>query len=153
MADKTTADLETTKSDMQSAHGEDQNPPLEETVATPDDKTVHVGFIRQDELLALVRAYDPNVSENILNEAYDFAMEAHGGQMRQSGEPYFSHPLAVAAILTELRADPATVITALLHDVVEDTSYTVADIYDKFGSEIASAGRWGHQTIADRIAG
>ncbi len=96
-----------------------------------------VGFIRQTELVDLVRAYDPDADEDVLNRAYIFAMKAHGGQTRQSGDPYFSHPLAVAAILTELRADPATVVTALLHDVVEDTEYTIADIETHFGAEIA----------------
>ena len=96
-----------------------------------------VGFIRQTELVERVRAYDPDADEDILNRAYVFAMKAHGGQMRKSGDPYFSHPLAVAAILTELRADPATVVTALLHDVVEDTDYTVGDIEKAFGAEIA----------------
>ncbi len=96
-----------------------------------------VGFVRQTELVERVRAYDPSADEDLLNRAYVFAMKAHGGQMRKSGDPYFSHPLAVAAILTELRADPATVVTALLHDVVEDTEYTVGDIEKSFGAEIA----------------
>ena len=65
-------------------------------------------------------------------------MKAHGGQTRKSGDPYFTHPLAVAAILTDIKADPASVATALLHDVVEDTDTTVADIEKKFGSEIAN---------------
>ena len=96
-----------------------------------------VGFIRQTELVERVRAYDPDADEDMLNRAYVFAMKAHGGQTRQSGDPYFSHPLAVAAILTELRADPATVVTALLHDVVEDTDYSVGDIEKAFGVEVA----------------
>lgn len=96
-----------------------------------------VGFIRQTELVELVKAYDPDADEDLLNRAYVFAMKAHGGQMRHSGDPYFSHPLAVAAILTELHADPATVATALLHDVVEDTKHSIADIEKSFGSEIA----------------
>lgn len=96
-----------------------------------------IGFIRQTELVERVKSYDPDADEAMLNQAYVFAMKAHGGQVRQSGDPYFSHPLAVAAILTELRADPATVVTALLHDVVEDTDNTVEDIRDAFGKEIA----------------
>ena len=95
-----------------------------------------VGFIRQAELVDLVKAYDPSADEALLNKAYVFAMQAHGHQTRHSGDPYFSHPLAVAAILTELRADPATVATALLHDVVEDTTTTLADIKKYFGEEI-----------------
>ncbi|MBI1392682.1 MAG: RelA/SpoT family protein [Alphaproteobacteria bacterium] len=85
----------------------------------------------------MVRAYDPDVDEDMLNRAYVFSMRAHGDQTRKSGDPYFTHPLAVAQILTELKADPATVATALLHDVVEDTPTTVADIERAFGAEIA----------------
>ena len=95
-----------------------------------------VGFIRQFELVDLVKAYDPQADEDLLNRAYVLAMQAHGGQTRKSGDPYFTHPLAVAAILTELRADPATVATALLHDVVEDTDVSIDDIHDLFGEEI-----------------
>jgi len=97
-----------------------------------------VGFIRQVELVDRIRAYDPNADEDLLNRAYVYAMKAHGGQTRASGDPYFSHPLAVAAILTELRADPASIATALLHDVVEDTDAEIADIERIFGAEIAS---------------
>ncbi|MEM6414531.1 MAG: bifunctional (p)ppGpp synthetase/guanosine-3',5'-bis(diphosphate) 3'-pyrophosphohydrolase [Pseudomonadota bacterium] len=97
-----------------------------------------VGFIRQVELIDRVREYDPEVDEDLLNKAYVFSMRAHGGQTRKSGDPYFTHPLAVAGILTELKADPATVATALLHDVVEDTDTTVQDIEKVFGSEIAT---------------
>ncbi len=96
-----------------------------------------VGFIRQVELVDRVKAYDPDADEDQLNRAYVYAMKAHGGQTRASGDPYFSHPLAVAAILTQLRADPATVTTALLHDVVEDTDATIDDIRKLFGDEIA----------------
>ncbi|WP_375202552.1 RelA/SpoT family protein [Hyphococcus sp.] len=96
-----------------------------------------IGFIRQVELVDRVKAYDPDADEDLLNKAYVYAMKAHGGQTRASGDPYFSHPLAVAAILTSLRADPATVATALLHDVVEDTDATTDDIRKLFGGEIA----------------
>ena len=75
-----------------------------------------------------MKAYDPQADEDLLNRAYVFAMRAHGGQTRKSGDPYFTHPLAVAGILTELKADPASVATALLHDVVEDTDTSVDDI-------------------------
>lgn len=98
-----------------------------------------VGFIRQYELVDRVRAYaSTGFDEDALNRAYVFSMQAHGEQTRKSGDPYFTHPLAVAAILTELKADPATVITALLHDTVEDTETTLSDIDNRFGSEIAS---------------
>jgi GTP pyrophosphokinase len=95
-------------------------------------------LIRQHELVERVKAYDPQVDEDLLNRAYVFSMKAHGGQTRKSGDPYFVHPLAVAGILTDLKADPATVATALLHDVVEDTNVTVDEIKRRFGAEIAS---------------
>jgi RelA/SpoT family (p)ppGpp synthetase len=94
-------------------------------------------LIRQHELIELVKAYDPDVDEDLLNRAYVFSMVAHGGQTRKSGDPYFVHPLQVAALLADLRADPATVVTALLHDVVEDTDVTVEEIKARFGEEIA----------------
>jgi len=96
-----------------------------------------VDLIRQDELIEKVRSYDPHVDEDLLNRAYVFSMVAHGDQTRKSGDPYFIHPLAVAGILAELKADPASVATALLHDVVEDTDVTVEDIAARFGAEIA----------------
>jgi len=117
------------------------SPPAKEVVPALS-KTTHtaappIGFIRQYELVDLVKAYDPTADEALLNRAYIYAMKAHGGQMRKSGDPYFTHPLSVAAILTEMKADPATIATALLHDVVEDTSSTIDDIKTNFGEEIA----------------
>lgn len=94
-------------------------------------------MMRQYELLERVRSYDPNVDENLLNRAYVFAMKQHGSQMRASGDPYFSHPLDVAGILTDMRLDGNTIATALLHDVVEDTETTVEEIEELFGEEIA----------------
>jgi GTP pyrophosphokinase len=94
-------------------------------------------LMRQTQLVERVRAYDPGADEDILNKAYVFAMQAHGQQKRASGDPYFSHPLEVAAILTELKLDTATIATALLHDTVEDTSTSIADIESSFGPEIA----------------
>jgi GTP pyrophosphokinase len=94
-------------------------------------------LIRQHELIEKVRSYDPLVDEDLLNRAYVFSMVAHGDQTRKSGDPYFIHPLAVAGILADLKADPASVVTALLHDVVEDTDVTVDDIAARFGTEIA----------------
>ena len=105
--------------------------------APPAPTAPPVGFIRQYELVDKVKAYDPQADEDLLNRAYVFALRAHGGQTRKSGDPYFTHPLSVANILTELRADPATVATALLHDVVEDTQTSVDDIKRHFGTEIA----------------
>ena len=94
-------------------------------------------LMRQTTLIERVRAYDPDADEAILNKAYVFAMQAHGPQMRASGDPYFSHPLEVAGILTDLKLDTATIATALLHDTVEDTSATIQDIEKNFGGEIA----------------
>ena len=73
-----------------------------------------IGFIRQVELVDRVKAYDPDADEDLLNEAYVYAMKAHGGQTRASGDPYFSHPLEVAGILTDYKLDSASIITALL---------------------------------------
>ena len=94
-------------------------------------------LIRQTALVDRVRAYDPDADEAVLNKAYVFAMQAHGPQKRASGDPYFSHPLEVAGILTDLKLDTATIATALLHDTVEDTSATIGDIESNFGGEIA----------------
>jgi GTP pyrophosphokinase len=94
-------------------------------------------MMRQYELVERVQKYDPSANEALLNRAYVYAMQAHGPQKRASGDPYFSHPLEVAGILTDLKLDTATIATALLHDTVEDTSTTIADIESNFGSEIA----------------
>jgi GTP pyrophosphokinase len=94
-------------------------------------------MIRQYELVERVKAYDPQADEGLLNKAYVYAMKAHGNQKRASGDPYFSHPLEVAGILTDLKLDPATIATALLHDTVEDTGATLEDVEAHFGSTIA----------------
>ena len=96
-------------------------------------------MMRQYELVERVLAYDPNADEALLNRAYVYAMKAHSNQKRASGDPYFSHPLEVAAILTELKLDDATIATALLHDVIEDTEATRAEIDQLFGPEIGRA--------------
>ncbi len=82
--------------------------------------------------------YDPEANEDLLNRAYVYAMKAHGNQKRASGEAFFNHPLEVAAILTEMKLDDATVAAALLHDTVEDTEATHQEIEEKFGKEIAA---------------
>jgi len=94
-------------------------------------------MIRQYELVERVRDYDPACDENLLNKAYVFAMRAHGNQTRASGDPYFSHPLEVAGILTDLKLDSATIATALLHDTVEDTLATPEEIKREFGDEVS----------------
>ena len=94
-------------------------------------------MLRQVELLEKVKSYDPNVEEALLNKAYVFSMRAHGSQKRASGDPYFSHPLEVAGILANHKFDSRTIITALLHDVVEDTNFSLKDIKKNFGNEIS----------------
>jgi len=94
-------------------------------------------MIRQFELVEKVRSYDPDADEDALNRAYVFAMKAHGQQKRASGDPYFSHPLEVAGILTDYKLDAASIITALLHDTIEDTGATHQEIEAQFGPEIA----------------
>ncbi|MGC8203076.1 RelA/SpoT family protein [Aliiroseovarius sp. PTFE2010] len=94
-------------------------------------------MIDVDDLIALVRNYNPKTNEAKLRDAYDYGMAMHEGQFRHSGEPYFSHPVAVAAILTEMRLDDATIITALLHDTIEDTGSTYGQISERFGPDIA----------------
>jgi guanosine-3',5'-bis(diphosphate) 3'-pyrophosphohydrolase len=95
-------------------------------------------MMRQYELVERVQKYDPSANEALLNRAYVYAMKAHGHQKRASGDPFFSHPLEVAAILTELKLDDATIAAALLHDVIEDTDVTRAEIDQKFGKEIGA---------------
>ena len=95
-------------------------------------------MMRQYELVEKVQKYDSTADEALLNRAYVYAMKAHGHQKRASGDPYFSHPLEVAAILTDLRLDDATIVTALLHDTIEDTDATRAEIDQLFGAEIGA---------------
>jgi guanosine-3',5'-bis(diphosphate) 3'-pyrophosphohydrolase len=95
-------------------------------------------MIRQYDLVERVRAYNPATDESLLNRAYVYAMKAHGSQRRASGDPYFSHPLEVAAILTEFRLDDATIVAALLHDTIEDTDTTRDEIDALFGNDIGS---------------
>ncbi len=94
-------------------------------------------LMRQAELVERVKAYEARADEALLNRAYVYAMRAHGRQFRASGAPYFAHPLEVAGILTELKLDVPTIVTALLHDTIEDTDATYDDIQEKFGKEIA----------------
>ena len=94
-------------------------------------------MLRQVELIEKVKSYDPFVQEELLNKAYVYSMKAHGKQKRASGAPYFSHPLEVAGILADYKFDSKTIITALLHDVVEDTSRDLKDIKVNFGNEIS----------------
>ncbi|MCA0997474.1 RelA/SpoT family protein [Alloyangia pacifica] len=94
-------------------------------------------MIAAEDLVALVRNYNPKTNEKLIREAYDYGLRMHDGQYRHSGELYFTHPVAVAAILTEQQLDDATIITALLHDTIEDTRASYQDVADRFGSEVA----------------
>ena len=93
-------------------------------------------MIRQFELVERVSRYNPDTNEALLNKAYVYGMTKHGHQQRASGDPYFSHPLEVAAILTDMELDDATIAVALLHDTIEDTDATRAEIDELFGHEI-----------------
>jgi len=94
-------------------------------------------MLRQYELVERVRSYDPDADEALINRAYVFSVAKHGGQKRASGDPYFSHPIEVAGILTDLFLDDKTIVTALLHDTIEDTLTTTDEVSQKFGPEIA----------------
>src|SRR5271170_4507201 len=93
-------------------------------------------MMRQPDLVDLVRSYDPEADEAVLNRAYVYSMKAHGSQMRESGDPYFSHPVEVAGLLARMKLDTASIVTGLLHDTVEDTVATLDDIDKLFGPEI-----------------
>ncbi|MDO5632726.1 MAG: bifunctional (p)ppGpp synthetase/guanosine-3',5'-bis(diphosphate) 3'-pyrophosphohydrolase [Paracoccus sp. (in: a-proteobacteria)] len=90
-----------------------------------------------EDLIVLVRNYNPRSNASLIRAAYDYGQRMHEGQFRHSGEPYFTHPVAVAAILTEMRLDDATIVTALLHDTIEDTRSTWEEVRELFGRDIA----------------
>jgi GTP pyrophosphokinase/guanosine-3',5'-bis(diphosphate) 3'-pyrophosphohydrolase len=94
-------------------------------------------MIEVEDLVSLVRNYNPRSDAGLIRKAFEYGQRMHEGQSRRSGEPYFTHPVAVAAILTEQRLDDATIITALLHDTIEDTGSTYAEIDAMFGPEVA----------------
>ena len=94
-------------------------------------------MLRQYELVERVKAYDPDADEAMLNRAYVYTVQKHGTQKRASGDPYFSHPIEVAGLMTELKLDQETIATALLHDTVEDTLATIEEIELHFGPEVA----------------
>ena len=94
-------------------------------------------MISANDLIALVRNYNPKTNEQLIEAAYNFGGLMHQGQFRHSGEPYFTHPVAVAAILTEQQLDDATIVTALLHDTIEDTKASYSMIFEQFGEDIA----------------
>lgn len=94
-------------------------------------------MIDVEDLIALVRNYNPNTDEDLIRRAYSYGRKMHQGQLRHSGEEYFTHPVEVAALLTEQRLDDATIVTALLHDTIEDTKSTYSEIAEMFSGEIA----------------
>jgi len=94
-------------------------------------------MLRQYELVERVKEYDPDADEAMLNRAYVYTVQKHGTQTRASGDPYFSHPVEVAGLMTDLKLDQETIATALLHDTVEDTLATIDDIEANFGTDVA----------------
>ncbi|RJY09999.1 RelA/SpoT family protein [Aurantiacibacter aquimixticola] len=94
-------------------------------------------MLRQYELVERVKEYDPDADEALLNRAYVYTVQKHGSQKRASGDPYFSHPVEVAGLMTDLKLDQETIVTALLHDTVEDTLATIEDVEANFGGEVA----------------
>jgi RelA/SpoT family (p)ppGpp synthetase len=107
------------------------------SVATQQRRTQFGPVLRQYELLEKVRAYDPDADEAMINRAYVFSMKAHGSQKRASGDPYYSHPIEVAGILTDLHLDDETIATAILHDTIEDTVATPEEVEKLFGKNVA----------------
>jgi len=94
-------------------------------------------MLRQYELVERVLDYAPEADEALLNRAYVYTVQKHGSQKRASGDPYFSHPVEVAGLMTELKLDQQTIVTALLHDTVEDTLATIEEIDKLFGRDVA----------------
>ncbi len=113
----------------------DGSPRPASTATAPASRRRQV--LRQYELVEKVRTYDPRADEDLLNRAYVFAMQAHGHQVRASGDPYFHHPVEVAGILAGLKLDSSSIATGLLHDTVEDTGATIEDMEGLFGREVA----------------
>src|SRR5882672_1943011 len=107
-----------------------------QVIGKAEKSTKPTPMMRQYDLIERVRRYNPDTDEALLNRAYVYAMKAHGEQRRASGDPYFSHPIEVAAILTDLKLDDATIAAALLHDTIEDTPTTRAEIEEIFGHDI-----------------
>jgi RelA/SpoT family (p)ppGpp synthetase len=95
-------------------------------------------FLTKEELAGMVLAYQPDADRARLHKAYEFAREKHGEQLRQSGDPYYSHPVRVATLLASVRLDEATIMAGLLHDTVEDCDdVDLAQIEDLFGTDVA----------------
>ena len=93
--------------------------------------------ISADDLIAQIKLYNPKTNESLIRRAFEYGARMHEGQFRHSGEPYFTHPVAVASILAEQHLDDATLITALLHDTIEDTNSTYSEVSEMFGKDVA----------------
>ena len=91
-----------------------------------------------DELVSRVRAYDPDVDQDLIRSAYEFSRTMHEGQTRHSGSPYYGHTVEVALLLADLKLDVATICTGLLHDTVEDTEATFEQLTDMFGEDVST---------------
>ncbi len=94
--------------------------------------------MKLNDLVEKVRSFNSAADVDLIRRAYDFSARVHKGQKRESGEPYLSHPVAVASIIADLRLDVPSIATALLHDTVEDTLTTLGEIDETFGAEIAA---------------
>jgi len=94
-------------------------------------------MLNQEDLIKKVKVYNRFLNPDTLSRAYEFALKAHKNQLRDSGDSYLSHPVEVANILTELKLDSATIATGLLHDTIEDTKVTYANVKKEFGKEVA----------------
>lgn len=94
-----------------------------------------------DQLMDQVKAYHPEADTGLIRRAYDYSAKTHDGQTRQTGEPYVQHPLAVAGILTFLKLDVPAIVAGLLHDTLEDTVATRAELEKEFGSDVARLDR------------
>ena len=94
-------------------------------------------MLNNEELIKKVKSYNRFLNPDALTKAYNFALNAHKNQKRDAGDPYISHPIAVANILTELKLDSATITTGLLHDTIEDTKVTYDSVKQEFGKEVA----------------
>ncbi|MBV9251049.1 MAG: HD domain-containing protein, partial [Acetobacteraceae bacterium] len=105
--------------------------------ASAESRPVPTDLHAQSELAEKVHAYDPKADTKVIDVAYVVAKEAHGTQRRDNGDPYITHPVAVADILAGYRLDTASIATGLLHDVIEDTPVKLPEIESRFGKEIA----------------
>jgi len=100
-------------------------------------RAYNIRVIRFEDILEKVQAYNPGSDETLLRKAYVFSAKEHHGQTRRSGEPYLIHPLNVAGILADIRADDVSIVVGLLHDILEDTGVTKEDLARHFGAEVA----------------